>query len=94
MKMLMLKVFSAPIQQHLCGYVSILIGFPSTAVTKPLEQSAFSTCLAAYGFDFYHMLVLDLMHEFELGVWKATFTHLICILVAAGGNTVQELDAQ
>ena len=28
------------------------------------------------------MLVVDLLHEFELGVWKATFTHLIRILYA------------
>ena len=25
------------------------------------------------------MLVVDLLHEFELGVWKALFTHLIRI---------------
>ncbi|KAL1658266.1 hypothetical protein GGF50DRAFT_131811 [Schizophyllum commune] len=29
-----------------------------------------------------NMLVVDLLHEFELGVWKATFTHLIRILYA------------
>ena len=40
------------------------------------------------------MLVVDLMHEFELGIWKALFTHLIRILSAAGtGDTlVSELD--
>ena len=40
------------------------------------------------------MLVVDLMHEFELGVWKALFTHLICILAAtaAGDTLVNELD--
>ena len=40
------------------------------------------------------MLVVDLMHEFELGVWKALFTHLICILSAAtvGDTLVNELD--
>jgi hypothetical protein len=40
------------------------------------------------------MLVVDLMHEFELGVWKALFTHLIRILSAAGaGNALlHELD--
>lgn len=30
------------------------------------------------------MLVVDLLHEFELGVWKALFTHLIRLLYAAG----------
>ena len=29
------------------------------------------------------MMVVDLMHEFELGVWKTLFTHLIRILHAA-----------
>ena len=40
------------------------------------------------------MLVIDLMHEFELGVWKALFTHLIRILSAAkvGDTLVNELD--
>jgi len=41
------------------------------------------------------MLVVDLMHEFELGVWKAIFTHLIRLLHAAGGGSdkhVIELD--
>jgi hypothetical protein len=40
------------------------------------------------------MLVVDLLHEFELGVWKALFTHLIRILHAAAphGSLVAELD--
>jgi len=38
------------------------------------------------------MLVVDFMHEWELGVWKATFVHLIRILVAHGETSVQELN--
>jgi len=40
------------------------------------------------------MLVVDLLHELELGVWKALFTHLIRILYAAApnGSLVAELD--
>lgn len=34
------------------------------------------------------MFVVDLMHEFELGVWKAVLTHLIRILIAEGGNKI------
>lgn len=37
-------------------------------------------------FDISKMMVVDLMHEFELGVWKALFTHLIRILHAASSN--------
>ncbi|RDB16223.1 hypothetical protein Hypma_003115 [Hypsizygus marmoreus] len=48
------------------------------------------------GFDFdpSKMLVVDLMHEFELGIWKALFTHLIRMLYAAApnGRLVTELD--
>ena len=40
------------------------------------------------------MLVVDLLHEFELGVWKALFTHLIRVLYAADshGSLVAELN--
>jgi hypothetical protein len=40
------------------------------------------------------MLVVDFMHEVELGVWKALFMHLIRILYAAapGGKLVGILD--
>lgn len=32
------------------------------------------------------------MHEFELGVWKAVFTHLVRILYAEGGRAIQLLN--
>lgn len=38
------------------------------------------------------MLVVDLMHEFELGVWKALFVHLLRILNAEGPMLVHTLD--
>ena len=40
------------------------------------------------------MLVVDFMHEFELGVWKALFVHLIWILYTAapGAKLVAILD--
>jgi hypothetical protein len=39
------------------------------------------------------MLVVDLMHEFELGVWKALLIHLIRILESHDhGNLTAELD--
>lgn len=40
------------------------------------------------------MLVPDFMHEFELGVWKATLTHLLRILYAYGHETIQALNAR
>ncbi|KAF8874231.1 hypothetical protein BD779DRAFT_1476607 [Infundibulicybe gibba] len=45
-------------------------------------RNAFSTRLQEFGFNFYNMFVPDLLHEFELGVWKAVFTHLLRVLYA------------
>lgn len=57
-------------------------------------QNIFGEKLGRFGFNPYEMLVVDLMHEFELGVWKAVFTHLVRILYAAApaGRIVGELD--
>ncbi|KDQ25344.1 hypothetical protein PLEOSDRAFT_1106287 [Pleurotus ostreatus PC15] len=38
------------------------------------------------------MFVPDLLHEFELGVWKAVFTHCVRILHVIGGETVSILN--
>ena len=47
-------------------------------------------------FDLSQMLVVDFMHEFELGIWKSFFTHLIRILYTAqpDGNLVETLNEQ
>jgi hypothetical protein len=55
-------------------------------------QNAFSAAFSKFGFNFYSMFVVDLLHEFELGVWKAVFTHLMRILYAAGNNCIQKLN--
>ncbi|KDQ51293.1 hypothetical protein JAAARDRAFT_199318 [Jaapia argillacea MUCL 33604] len=54
-------------------------------------KNAFSP-LAQFGFNLFVMLVVDLMHEFELGVWKVVFAHLIRILEAADATLVLELN--
>jgi hypothetical protein len=38
------------------------------------------------------MLVIDLMHEFELGIWKALFIHLLRMLAAKNPALLHELD--
>ena len=42
------------------------------------------------------MFVIDLMHEFELGVWRTTFKHIVRVLYAAipGGEAVAQLNAR
>jgi hypothetical protein len=46
------------------------------------------------GFDLFPMFVVDLLHEFELGVWKALFIHLIWMLEATDKTLLIELDRQ
>ena len=60
-------------------------------VMNPAFQNAFSS-LAPFGFNFFDMLVPDFVHEFELGIWKALFTHLVRILVSHGDGTIQEFN--
>jgi hypothetical protein len=48
-------------------------------------QNAFVARLGP-DFDIHTLLVIDLLREFELGVWKSLFTHLIRIIYAAGPN--------
>lgn len=40
------------------------------------------------------MLVVDLLHEFELGVWKDLFMHLLRILASVNPGLVNELDSR
>ncbi|KAH7923645.1 hypothetical protein BV22DRAFT_1015047 [Leucogyrophana mollusca] len=55
-------------------------------------SNAFSDKLSQFGFNLFEMLVVDLLHEFELGVWKAIFIHLLRILNSLKGGTLNELD--
>ncbi|PPQ89051.1 hypothetical protein CVT25_006542, partial [Psilocybe cyanescens] len=57
-------------------------------------RNAFSKRLHAHGFNFYNLFVPDLLHEFELGVWKAIFIHLLRILYAYGHDTIQTLNSR
>jgi len=54
----------------------------------------FSDKLSLFDFNMFDMLVVDLMHEVELGVWKAVFIHLLCLLDCDNGTLKHELDRQ
>ena len=49
-------------------------------------QNAFSDRLSQYGFDLFPMLVVDVMHEVELGVWKHIFIHMLRILESSSST--------
>ena len=38
------------------------------------------------------MLVVDVMHEVELGVWKAVFIQLLRLMESTDKGTINELD--
>jgi hypothetical protein len=57
-----------------------------------LCQNAFSSKLAPFGFNMFGMLAVDLMHEIELGVWKAVFIHLLRVLDCQNESLKHELD--
>lgn len=58
------------------------------------EQNAFSATLSDYGFDFFKMLRVNLLHEVELGLFKNVFAHLIRILEARGDQFIHEVNSR
>lgn len=57
-----------------------------------ISKNAFSAKLAPFGFNFFQMFVIDLMHEVELGGWRSLLIHLLRILQAAGPGLLHKLD--
>lgn len=60
-------------------------------------QNAFSRFAQSLGHkttkpDVFKALVVDLMHEFELGVWKAVLIHLIRMLHTCGQRSIDEFN--
>jgi len=53
-------------------------------------KNAFMNCIP--NLNIYPLLTVDLLHEVELGVWKALFTHIIRILSVHSSEAINELD--
>lgn len=60
-------------------------------ILNPL-QNAFSEVLFKFGFDFFKMLTVDLLHEYPLGLWKDFSAHIVRILEFLGPDKVQIFD--
>ncbi|KAJ7210726.1 hypothetical protein GGX14DRAFT_363047 [Mycena pura] len=76
-------------------------GIKSKAVENYLQpqsetptSNAFSDRLSKFSFNPFRMLVPDFMHEFELGVFKAFFIHLLRILQAHSPSSLIQLDTR
>lgn len=55
-------------------------------------QNAFSDRLQRFGFDIHSALLPDIMHESELGGWKALFVQLLRMLESLDEENLIELD--
>ncbi|EIM89452.1 uncharacterized protein STEHIDRAFT_51088 [Stereum hirsutum FP-91666 SS1] len=75
-------------------------GIKSAAVERVLKATSSAPTMNAFiekfgpDFSLSRLLVVDLLHEIELGVWKALFTHLIRVLYAAGVEKVSLLNSR
>jgi hypothetical protein len=50
-------------------------------------QNAYTTRLKDINFDIHKALAVDLLHEVEIGIWKAVLEHLVRLLYGLpGGN--------
>lgn len=63
---------------------------PSAKLTG--HQNTFSNHLCIHGLNIFEALVVDLLHEVELGVWRALLIHLLRIIRVIDKDLVHELD--
>ncbi|KAK7682685.1 hypothetical protein QCA50_014068 [Cerrena zonata] len=73
-------------------------GVKSTAVEDLLGENSYVPTINAFSdrigefVKTFYLFVVDLLHEIELGVWKALLIHLIRMLVAIGGTVIQSFN--
>lgn len=72
------------VNNHRCGIAFCLIS----------TQSTFSERFSQFGVNFYSMFVPDVLHEFELGVFKAFFAHILRVLFAFGPDNITKLNSR
>lgn len=48
--------------------------------------------LQHHGPSAFQLVLVDLLHEFELGIWKAVLAHLIRIIWTLGYDAIVELN--
>ncbi|KAI0666517.1 hypothetical protein C8Q78DRAFT_984030 [Trametes maxima] len=78
------------------------LGVNSVAVEGLLKPQSLVPTLNAFSerlapdvlSNFHSLFVPDIMHEWELGVWKNLMTHIVRILHAAKGGAVREFNAR
>ena len=79
--------FEADVRLFICS-LSYLAGCNTQACAFRDSFPDFSE----HGVNVYDLFPPDLMHEFELGVWKGTFAHLLRLLAAQGSSALAEFN--
>lgn len=74
--------------------VSVCFHSLSEDLLRTRQQSAFTTRLMNNFklFNAYQIFGIDLLHEVEVGTWKALFIHLLRLLVALGDDVVTKFN--
>ncbi|EJD46773.1 hypothetical protein AURDEDRAFT_40235, partial [Auricularia subglabra TFB-10046 SS5] len=81
------------IRKGVCGVTSVLAESKLRLYSWVPVANAFSALREIDSeFSIFKLFAPDLLHEFEIGVWKAVLTHLLRILQSAGSNLIEELD--
>jgi len=70
----------------------VCIVFHSTMLADKPVQNAFLKRLGSHQFEYHSIFVPGILHEFELGMWKGTFAHLMQLLYAIGTDVIQLLN--
>ncbi|XP_006456998.1 hypothetical protein AGABI2DRAFT_47183, partial [Agaricus bisporus var. bisporus H97] len=55
-------------------------------------RNAFSNILLQFEENYYELFARDLMHEYELGVWRSVLTHLLRMLYTYGMESITKLN--
>ncbi|EIW78901.1 hypothetical protein CONPUDRAFT_59130 [Coniophora puteana RWD-64-598 SS2] len=55
-------------------------------------RASFLLPLLLHGINYFELFPVDLLHEFELSVWKAVFIHLVRMVMSLGGTAVQDVN--
>ncbi|KAG6913485.1 hypothetical protein DXG01_006495, partial [Tephrocybe rancida] len=74
--------------------VGLFIPLSTPASPDGNVQNAFAEALKEFEFNHHEMLVVDILHEWEVGVWKSVLIHLIRLVHELQANHVSLLDTR
>lgn len=70
--------------------MSIIVNCFSLLLTH--NQNTFLDCLSPLGLNVFVALIVNLLHKFELGLWRMLLVHLLRILCTMSKDWIHKLD--